>query len=131
MGNEFRCAFFTDEYESTVSFYRDLLEFQVGESWDRASDDKGAIFLAGSGMIEVLTKPGHERSWVWSKEKPRGFAIVIELDDVDGFYTRILEKEIVVAAAIADWEWAHRSFRIEDPNGVTLYFYSEIEGVHK
>jgi catechol 2,3-dioxygenase-like lactoylglutathione lyase family enzyme len=131
MDNEFRCAFFTDEYESTVSFYRDLLEFQVGESWNRAPDDKGTIFLAGSGMIEVLTKPGHERSWVWSKEKPRGFAIVIELDDVDAFYARILEKEIVVAASIADWEWGHRSFRIEDPNGVTLYFYSEIEGVHK
>ena len=131
MGNEFRCAFFTEEYESTLSFYREMLGLEVGESWDRAPDDKGTIFLAGSGMIEVLAMPRHDRSWVWSKEKPRGFAIVIELDDVDAFYARILEKKVAVAAAIAYWEWGHRSFRIEDPNGAMLYFYSVTEGAHK
>lgn len=131
MATNFRCAFFTDEYELTVHFYRDLLKFQVGESWDRSPDDKGTIFLAGTGMIEVLTKPRHDNSWVWSKEKPQGFAIVIELDDVNAFYARVLEKDIVVAAKLTDWEWKHRSFRIEDPNGVMLYFYSEVEGAHK
>lgn len=126
MASQFRCAFFTDRFETTVDFYETSLGFKVAETWDRAPDDKGAIFLAGTGMIEVLATPHHDEAWVWDKRKPQGFAIVIELDDVDAFYNKLREKHLSIAAEIADMPWGHRSFRITDPNGVALYFYSEI-----
>ena len=65
MPNQFRCAFFTDQFETTVDFYKSTLGFEVGETWDRTADDKGAVFLAGGGMIEVLTMPNHNEDWVW------------------------------------------------------------------
>ena len=128
MANQFRCAFFTDEYEKTVDFYTNVLGFAVAESWDRAVDDKGATFLAGSGMIEVLTTPQEDEDWIWSRERPRGFAIVIELDDVDAFYNELTNKNVPIAKEIADMSWGHRSFPVADPNGVQLYFFTEIEG---
>ena len=128
MANQFRCAFFTDEYEKTVDFYTNVLGFAVAESWDRAVDDKGATFLAGSGMIEVLTTPQEDEDWIWSRERPRGFAIVIELDDVDAFYNELTNKNVPIAKEIADMSWGHRSFRVAAPNRVQLYFFTEIEG---
>ena len=131
MANQFRCAFFTQEYEATVEFYRCLPGFTVDESWDRAEDDKGTIFLINSGMIEVLTMPRHEENWVWSREGPKGFSIIIELDDVDSFFKQIVGKDFLVEVDIADMEWGHRSFQIADPNGVRLYFFSEITRISK
>ena len=127
MANQFRCAFFSDEYEKTVDFYKNVLRFAVAESWDRAADDKGTTFLAGSGMIEVLTAPQEDEDWIWSRERPRGFAIVIELDDVDAFYGELKKGQVSMAKEIANMPWGHRSFRVADPNGVQLYFFSEIE----
>src|SRR5262245_46669314 len=122
MANQFRCAFFSEEYEATVDFYNSLPGFTTGESWDRADDDKGTTFLINSGMIEVLTMPRHNEDWVWSRERPKGFSIIIELDDVDSFYEQILEKSISIEVDIADMDWGHRSFQLVDPSGVRLYF---------
>jgi uncharacterized glyoxalase superfamily protein PhnB len=127
MANQFRCAFFTDVYQRSVEFYQNALGFPISESWDRAADDKGTTFQAGSGMIEVLTRPDEDEDWVWSKEKPRGFAIVIELEDVDAFYDDLIKKNIPMMKEIADMPWGHRSFQIADPNGVRLYFFTEID----
>ncbi|HEY2865462.1 MAG TPA: VOC family protein [Pyrinomonadaceae bacterium] len=126
MAKQFRCAFFTHDYDRSVEFYKNVLGFAISESWDRAVDDKGTTFMAGSGMIEVLTMPQEDEDWVWSQERPRGFAIVIELDDVDAFYDELVGKNVPIAKTIADMPWRHRSFQIADPNGVRLYFYSEI-----
>jgi len=127
MPNQFRCAFFTNEFESTVDFYKNTLGFEMGETWDRASDDKGAIFLAGTGMIEVLTMPRHNEDWVWDKRRPQGLAIVIEIEDIDGFYKGLLNQGAPITVEIADMEWGHRTFQITDPNGARLYFFSEID----
>jgi len=131
MANQFRCAFFTEVYESTVDFYSRLPAFTIGESWDRADDDKGTVFCINSGMIEVLTMPRHDENWVWSRERPTGFSVIIELDDVDSFYKQIVEKNISIEVDIADMDWGHRSFQISDPNGVRLYFFSEIARIRK
>jgi len=51
---QFRFAYFTPHYESTVAFYRDGLDLPVIETWDRNPDDRGTLFGAASGVIEVL-----------------------------------------------------------------------------
>jgi catechol 2,3-dioxygenase-like lactoylglutathione lyase family enzyme len=65
---QFRFAFFTPAYEATVAFYRDGLELQVAETWDRNPEDRGTIFRAASGLIEVMALPSGgagelARSW--------------------------------------------------------------------
>ena len=56
--NQFRFGYFTPKYEETVAFYRDGLELPSIEAWDRTADDRGTLFGAASGVIEVLALPG-------------------------------------------------------------------------
>ncbi len=55
---QFRFSYFTPEYEATLAFYRDGLGFSILESWDRGLDDRGTLFGAASGVIEVLEPNG-------------------------------------------------------------------------
>lgn len=52
---EFRFYYFTSIYNETVSFYRDLLQWDVFRSWDRGQFEKGTVFRSpdGTGFIEI------------------------------------------------------------------------------
>ena len=64
---QFRFCYFTAKYEETVAFYRDGLEFPLLESWDRNPDDRGSLFGAASGIIEVVSKPSGPTT-CWPRE---------------------------------------------------------------
>jgi catechol 2,3-dioxygenase-like lactoylglutathione lyase family enzyme len=124
---QFRFAFFTQTYEATIAFYRDGLELPVIDTWDRTPDDRGTLFGAASGMIEVMALPMEkEASHLWDGRPPQGAFMVIEVDQVEARYRRALEKGLPIQQALKDQDWGHRSFCIRDPNGLTLYFFSTI-----
>ena len=90
---EFRFSYFSPRYEETLAFYRDGLGLPVLESWDRAPDDRGTLFSAASGVIEVLARPeGAEPAHLWDRRPPQGAFMVIEVDDVDAQYRRALGR---------------------------------------
>jgi catechol 2,3-dioxygenase-like lactoylglutathione lyase family enzyme len=123
---QFRFAYFTPAYESTVAFYRDGLELPVIETWDRTPDDRGTLFGAASGMIEVLALPrSGEASHLWDARPPQGAFMVIEVDQVEARYRRAVEKGLPIQQGLKDQDWGHRSFCVRDPNGLTLYFFRE------
>jgi uncharacterized glyoxalase superfamily protein PhnB len=124
MANQFRCAYATDKYTATVEFYRDGLCLAIVESWDRSDTDKGTLFKAASGIIEVVLRSSDENHGEWESHRPQGFTIVIETDDVDDLYERLSGREINIIEGLKNQKWGHRSFRVSDPNGVSLYFYS-------
>jgi uncharacterized glyoxalase superfamily protein PhnB len=126
MANQFRCAYATNEYEATVEFYREGLELAIAESWDRSDSDKGTLFKAASGIIEVVKRSPDESHGEWEKHRPQGFTIVVETDDVDELYERLSGRELNITEGLTNQKWGHRSFRVSDPNGVSLYFFSEI-----
>lgn len=123
---QFRFAFFPRDYESTVAFYRDGLELPIVGTWDRGPGpgERGTLFTAGSGLIETLALPENRDESVWDYRPPQGVLIVIEVDDVDSHYKSALEKELPIKEELRDQDWGHRSFRVSDPNGITLYFFS-------
>jgi catechol 2,3-dioxygenase-like lactoylglutathione lyase family enzyme len=125
---QFRFAYFTRQYEATVAFYKDGLELPVVEMWDRSVNDRGAIFGAAAGMIEVLVRPqsGHPDHF-FDEREPQGAFMVIEVDQVDARYQRIKERGLTVHQELSDQAWGHRSFCVRDPNGLTIYLYSETE----
>src|SRR5688572_25588777 len=84
---EFRCCFYARDYEKTLAFYRDGLEFPVLSSWDRSLDDRGTLFGAASGVIEVLALPRPQQQKPGEDYRaPQGVSLVIEADDVDASY---------------------------------------------
>ncbi len=52
--------------------------------------------------------------------------MVVEVDDVDELYGRVAEKGLSVKDELGTQPWGHRSFMITDPEGVTLYFFSDV-----
>jgi catechol 2,3-dioxygenase-like lactoylglutathione lyase family enzyme len=51
---EIRFIFRAKDYDASVTFYRDGLELPIVGSWDRGPDERGTLFQAASGIIEVL-----------------------------------------------------------------------------
>ena len=127
MANQFRCAYATDRYEATVEFYRDRLGLEIEESWDRSDTDKGTLFKAASGIIEVVKRSPDDDHGEWANHRPQCFTIVVEADDVDELYERLTSGGLTVTEGLRNQKWGHRSFRLSDPNGVSLYFFSEIK----
>jgi catechol 2,3-dioxygenase-like lactoylglutathione lyase family enzyme len=126
---EFRFSYFTPEYEATLAFYRDGLGFPVLESWDRNVEDRGTLFSAASGIVEVLARPdGAEPAHLWDRRPPQGAFMVIEVDDVDAQYRRAIRRGLSIKKELADQEWGHRGFCLLEPNGLILYFFSVIAG---
>ena len=121
---QFRFGYFTPQYEATVVFYRDELELPIIEEWDRNPDDRGTLFGAASGMIEVLALPKGGRSdHLWDVSPPQWVFMVIEVDQVQALYQRAVEKGLPIQQNLKDQQWGHRSFCVRDPNGLTLYFF--------
>ena len=126
MAGQFRCAYATEHYEETISFYRDALGFEIAESWDRADDDKGTLFKAASGIVEVVLRSNDTSHGEWENDRPQGFTIVVETESVDSLFEQISSRSVTITEGLKNQKWDHRSFRVADPNGVSIYFYSEI-----
>ncbi|NOT50182.1 MAG: VOC family protein [Chitinophagaceae bacterium] len=110
---EFRFYYFTNNYEETVAFYRDRLQLEVNHSWDRGELDKGAIFWSPNrtGLIEI--EKGTEAPVL-------GGALYIEVEDVEEWYKKIVNKEIKIIQPLTDMFYGHRSFKFEDPNKLVI-----------
>lgn len=122
----FRFAYFTDKYKETCDFYTDKLEFKLQFSWERNEYDKGAVFIAGQGLIEILHLPKNEEELSnagLDYRKPQGAFMVIEVPNVDELYQKYKSKEIPFKQEIINQSWGHRSFSIFDPNGIVLFIY--------
>jgi|RhiMetdeSRZDD1v2_1073273.scaffolds.fasta_scaffold410812_2 uncharacterized glyoxalase superfamily protein PhnB len=125
---QFRFSYFTPEYAATVAFYRDDLQLVVLESWDRSADDRGTLFAAASGIIEVLMRPQSEASsHLWDDRPPQGAFMVIEVADVEQAYRRAAERGLSIQQEPTTQPWGHRGFCLREPNGLTLYLFSETQ----
>ncbi len=47
------------------------------------------------------------------------------VDDVDQEYMRLIEAGLMVVVPLEDHPWGDRGFAVQDPNGISLYIYSE------
>ena len=124
---QFRFCYFTPRYEETVAFYREGLEFPLFEAWNRSPDDRGSLFQAASGLIEVIGRPSGPASHLWVDRPPQGACMVIEVADVDEVHRRAHLKKLPVTEGLANQSWGHRSFCLREPNGLSLYIFSEIK----
>ncbi len=116
---EFRFSFHTRLYKETVAFYKDRLQFPVVKTWNRGFNDSGYLFQAASGLIVVL------QSATMQVEPLKDAVLLIQVEDLDGYYAGLTERGVPVVQEIRKREWGHRDFKIVDPNGLIFGFYSE------
>ena len=114
----------TRQFDAVLAFYQDTLEMRCIQSWERPGT-RGALLTIGKAMgetaIEILqTEDGVQ------KGHPVNVDLLLEVKDVDAWYDRFRRQGLRIVEALEDKPWGHRSFGIEDPDGmrVTLYTLS-------
>ncbi len=122
----FRFTYFSDKYDETINFYKDKLDFNLAHSWDRNEHDKGALFTAGNGLIEVLLRSDEEPEHKGLDYRiPQGAFMGIQVWNIDELFERYKAKGIPFKEEVTDQPWGHRSFSILEPNGLVLFFFQE------
>src|SRR5213083_44536 len=96
MGGEFRFVFYPTDYERTVAFYRDAIGLPVTGGWERGDGDRGTLFEAAGGIVEVLEAPGADDA-PHESGPPSGGWISIEVKGVDVAYEQIRERAVQIA----------------------------------
>lgn len=124
---KFRFAYFTDKYKETYDFYENSLGLDLAHSWDRNDYDKGAVFKAGGGLIEIMLRPeGEEHRYQGLDYRvSQGAFMVIQVFDVDELFMKYKADGIPFKQEIVDQPWGHRSFSVLEPNGLLLFFFEE------
>ncbi|MBT8394215.1 MAG: VOC family protein [Bacteroidia bacterium] len=123
----FRFTYFTDKYDETYNFYKNKLAFSLEHSWDRNENDKGALFKIGQGLIEILKRPkDSENNYpALDYRMPQGVFTGIQVSNIDKLFKKFKAKEIPFKQEIINQPWGHRSFYVQEPNGLVLGFYQE------
>ena len=125
---EFHFIYNTNEYDSTIAFYRDGLDLPIIATWDEGPEDRGTVFRAASGIIEIMAHPTiSKESWkVYSGELLQGANLAIEVEDVESWYRRAIEKKMAIKHPLENFNWGQRGFAVLEPNGVVVFLYSPL-----
>ena len=123
----FRFTYFTDKYQETFEFYEKLLGLEMTHYWDRNEHDKGAVFGAGAGLIEILHRPEDENHTYAGLDYrvPQGAFMCIQVWNIDELFESWKAKGVPFKLEIMDQPWGHRSFYVKDPNDLILTFFQE------
>lgn len=116
---EFRLVFRAKDFERAVMFYRDGLGLVIVESWDRGQAERGMVFRAADGLVEVLGLPPGQ-----AYTPPQGFELAFEVPDVDAWYAKACQKGLHIRGELGNKPWGHRTFSLNDPDGVKVIIYS-------
>ncbi len=120
---QFRFLFTPKNYADSVTFYRDGLGLAIDHDWDFGPADRGTVFIAGAGMIELLgAAPGSQVI------QPAGGSLLIQVENMANFHQMCINRKLKIVQEPTDYPWGHRIMRLEDPDGIVLSFFVPIGG---
>jgi uncharacterized glyoxalase superfamily protein PhnB len=115
----------TKNYEAMVGFYRDGLKMNIKESWDHPGNRGTLLSFGGkatSTVIEVIELGDEAVPGV----KPVNVVLSIEVDHVDAWHDELMQRGIPIARGLEDAPWGHRGFGIDDPDGLRIWYYQDL-----
>jgi uncharacterized glyoxalase superfamily protein PhnB len=122
----FRVIRHTRNFDEMLRFYQDSLGMTCIHGWDRP-DNRGALLSPGEEMgnsaIEVLDL----EDLAVPDTPPINLEFSIEVQDVAEWYDRLVAAGVPIGRGLEDTPWGHRSFGIDDPDGLRIWIYQEIE----
>jgi uncharacterized glyoxalase superfamily protein PhnB len=115
----------TGRFEAMSRFYGERLGMSTVKTWDRP-DGRGAVFApAGSArgaLIEVLDMPGAPVSGT----PPVDIVLTLFVTDVRATYDQLVRAGATIARGLEDTSWGHRSFGLDDPDGLRIWIVEEL-----
>ncbi len=120
---EFRVALTTEDFESSVRFYRDGLGLDPGELFEDGG--KGQLFHTGASTLEVFDEAqaaGVDQIEV-GKRVSGQFRFAFEVPDLDQAMQRALEFGAKLVHEAVTTPWGDRNARIQSPNGLQITLF--------
>ena len=117
--NSLSAAFTTNKVEESRDFYVKYFDAKI-------TFDCGwyvNLEFGDSATLQFMSpqQPEHKLS------NADGLIYNFAVDDVDAEYSKLTGAGLAVVVPLEDHPWGDRGFAIQDPNGISLYIYSERE----
>lgn len=114
---EFRLKLYPKDFAGVRAFYEDKLGFSILNEWDRGPNNKGVMFAVGATTLELLSPP-------ISYEQIQGADVSWEVADVELLWEE-LRNNTPIAHGLRHNSWGDTSFRIIDPEGFHITFFTK------
>ena len=123
---QFRVVIRATNFERTCRFYGDALALPRLSNWDR-EDGRGALFQAGSGVIEVLGRPAGEdadrmdESFEYQGPQQK-MSLVMVVPSAEQAYAENHFREKNIPGGLRRDDQGNLVFETHDPDGVRIIF---------
>ena len=107
----------------SLAWYRDVIGFHVGETWEHEGATVGAVLQAGASSLMIM-----QDDWAEGRDRVKGVGMRLHMTtvtDVDELAARIEERGGTLEMQPADMPWGSRAFSIRDPDGFGITISSE------
>lgn len=114
------CSLTCRQIDTSIAFYRDVLGFAVGMTFERDGALAAAVISAGDIRIVLNQDDG---KLGWDRVKGQGFYLQINVKsaaDVDAAAARVKAAGDTLIDEPADRPWGVRMFQFRDPDGFKL-----------
>lgn len=115
-----RLELFVKSVVASRDFYTRVLEFNEVSY----QPDGYSVFRMGDAQIalQAWSQLPDDHPLKPETQQPVGLGveIVIEVDDLEAAYTRVLKEQWPIADPLAERPWGSQDFRVIDPNGYYL-----------
>ena len=121
---EFRVVVRASNYERAVKFYGDALALPLVQSWNRDTE-RGAIFQAGSALIEVVGPPVNEdpraNDEKFKAQGPRiQAAIVFDVASAQRAFEELSSREQNIPGGFEKDSQGRMTFATHDPDNIKV-----------
>lgn len=119
----------TDDFDSALRFYRDVLGMPEQLAHATDGDDRVAILHAGIATIELAT-PAHATNIDSAEGAPRepgALRIALEVDDTERATTTAVQNGAELIAPAVRTPFQSLNARVQGPAGWQVTFFQELE----
>ena len=135
----------SSDMAQTIAYYRDVLGFEMKESWPDAENPQWANMVFGGQSVMVglcpelddmsdacAQDPDLEKYWREASEAFKanklgvGVQVYVQVSDVDAFHDEIRARGAAIDVGPKTQVYGIRDFGASDPDGYRLVFFTPI-----
>jgi uncharacterized glyoxalase superfamily protein PhnB len=114
-----------ESVDAVRDFYVDRLGFAhvMGMVGKDGQLDFVSVVLGGARVM-FMRAPGGDNS---RRPPKQPVEIYLEVDDVDAYHNRVKKNGVQISDPLTLQWWGDRTFKVFDPNGYQIWFYTNVE----
>jgi len=119
-GMTLRLELFVTDMEKSIDFYTNVVGFERLKGEPTYVQLRSGSVVIGLGPVMGLPKQHHFNPEVQKDRRGLGTEIVLEVDDIRGFFEKVKASGYKVSSPLRKQSWGATDFRIVDPDGYYL-----------